>query len=157
MQKYQVVGRIFNMIHKIRRHTEGQTLIETLISVLFIAVTAIALIRFQGYLSYDNSLIQQKSEAAINAASKIGSLRDFQVLNNTTGYTSYQSIASGTSSVTGNYASYTVTWTVTSYTNPTYKNISVMVTWTDRYGVSQSIQQVSNIAGIDPQYSAAIM
>ena len=145
------------MISQSWRRSEGQTLIETLICVLFIAVSAVALIHFQGYLSYDNSLVQQKAEAVITASSKMSSLCDFQVLSNTTGYTSYQSIASGTSSVTGNYASYTMTWTVTSYTNPTYKNISVTVTWTDRYGVSQSIQLVSNIAGIDPQYSSAIM
>ncbi len=136
---------------------KGQTLIEVMISLLFITVSAIALVRFQNYLAYDTSLVQQKADAMLLAVSKIETLTDFQVLNNTSGYTSYQSIASGTTSSTGNTAVYTITTTVTAYINPTYKNVSVTVLWTDRNGGVQSIQHVTNIAGIDPQYSSVIM
>lgn len=137
--------------------TSGQTLIETLVTLLFIAISVIALIRFQNYLAYDTSLAQQKAEATILALKEIETLRDFQVLNNTSGYTSYQSIASGSSSTTGANATYTITWTVSSYTNPTYKNIDVTVTWTDRYNNSQSVELVTNVAGIDPSTSSTIM
>ncbi len=139
------------------RRIKGQTLIEVMISLLFITVSAIALVRFQNYLAYDTSLVQQKAEAMLLAVSKIETLTNFQVLNNTSGYTSYQGIASGTTSHAGNTAVYTITTTVTTYTNPTYKNVSVTVSWTDRYGGTQSIQHVTNIAGIDPQYSSVIM
>lgn len=138
------------------RNINGQTLIEVLVSLLFITAGAIALIRFQNYLAYDTSLTRQKAEATLLAVSRIESLRDFQVLNNTTGYTSYQSIVSGSASSTGS-AVYTITWTVTSFTNPTYKNISVLVSWTDRYGTTQSVRQVTNVAGIEPQNSSVIM
>lgn len=135
----------------------GQTLIEVMIAMLFIAIAAVALIRFQNYLAYDNSLAQQMNEAKILAVKEIETLRNFQVLNNTSGYTSYQGIASGSSTSTGSTATYTVTWTVTSHTNPTYKNVDVSVSWTDRYNNNQSVQLSTDIAGIDPQNSSSIM
>lgn len=140
-------------------HTKqvGQTLIETLVTVLILALGVIALIRFQNYLSYDTSLAQQKGTATLLAASQLESLKDFQVLNNTSGYTSYQSIASGNSTVTGVTATYTITWTVTTNVNPTYKTIKVTVGWTDRYGTAQSVVLVSDVAGIDPSNSAVII
>lgn len=140
-----------------KSNMQGQTLIEALITIVFISFCVIALIRFQTYLMYDNSLAQQKSEAIILATQEIEQLRSFQVLNTTSGYTAYQSIATGSSSVTGTSATYSLAWTVTANTNPTYKNVSVTVSWTDRYNTTQSIQLVSNIAGIDPPNSAIVM
>jgi Tfp pilus assembly protein PilV len=136
---------------------KGQTLVEALITLVFISVTVIALIRFQNYLSYDNSLSQQKGDATMIAQSKIETLRDFQVLNNTSGYTSYQSIASGSSTTTGKTAVYTVAWTITTLSNPTYKTIDVTVSWTDRKGIAQSVRLISHVAGIEPANSAAVM
>ena len=145
------------MTINIRKYDAGQTLVEILVTVVFIAVSVIALIRFQNYLSYDNSLAQQKGDATVIAQSTIETLRDYQVLNNTAGYTSYQNIASGTSSVTGTSATYTVTWTITAQVNPTYKKIDVTVSWTDRRSGAQSVRLISNVAGIDPSNSAAVM
>lgn len=135
----------------------GQTFIEVLITALFISFSVIALIRFQTYLAYDNSLARQKSEAIILASKELEQLRTYQVLNTQAGFTSYQSIATGNSSVTGMNATYAVSWVVTPYTNPTYKAVNVTVSWTDRYNNSQSIQMSSNIPGIDPTNSATIM
>ncbi len=139
------------------KRTKGQTLIEALVTILFISITVIALIRFQNYLSYDNSLSHQKADAIMLAQSTVESLRDFHVLNNTSGYTSYASIASGTSTSTGVSAVYTITWTITSATNPTHKAIDVTVTWTDRRGTAQSVKLNSDVAGIEPANSAAVM
>lgn len=138
-------------------HGKGQTLIEALVTLVFIAIGVIALIRFQNYLSYDNSLSQQKGNATILAQSKMESLIDFQVLNNTSGYTSYQSIASGSSTSAGTTTTYTITWTVTTNTNPDYKTITVTVSWTDRRNTAQSVTLVSRVAGIQPSNSAAVM
>lgn len=139
------------------KNQRGQTLVEVLVTLLFIAAGVIALIRFQNYLAYDTSLSQQKADATILATKQLETLRDFQVLNTTSGYTSYQSIASGSSSSTIGNTTYTVTWTVTPYTNPTYKNVSISVSWTDRYSTAQTLRLISNIAGIDPSNSASIM
>lgn len=135
---------------------KAQTLIETLISLLIIVIGVLALIRFQTYLSYDNSLAQQKMEATILAAKQLETLRDYQVLNNTSGYTSYQSIASGSGSTSGVNASYTVSWTVNSFTNPSYKTLDVTVTWLDRNGGSQSVRLVDYVAAIDPSTTASV-
>ncbi len=135
----------------------GQTLIEALITLVFIAIGVIALIRFQNYLSYDNSLSQQKGEATLLAQSQIETLSEFQVLNNTGGYTSYQGISSGSSTVTGTNAVYTVTWTVTTTASPAYKTIDVTVSWTDRRSTAQSVRLISHVAGIEPANSAAVM
>lgn len=139
------------------RHALGQTLIEVLTTILFIVVSVIALVRFQNYLSYNNSLTQQKTAATLLATSKIETLRDYQVLEDTTGYTSYESIASGSSTSSDQSTTYTMTWAVTSFTHPTYKIINVVVSWTDRRGTSQSIQLSTRIGGVDPSYSSEVM
>ncbi len=135
----------------------GQTLIEVMITVAFIGISAIALIRLQNALAYDNSYAQQKSEAIILANKQMEILRDYQSLNTLAGYTSYQSIATGTSTTAGVNASYSLTWTVTAHTNPTYKTLDVTVSWTDRYNNAQSVRFVSNVAGLDPTNSSNIM
>ena len=148
--------RVFLVRNKFFQN-EGQTLIEVMITVAFIAISAIALVRFQNDLAYDNSYAQQKSEAIILATKQMETLRDYQVLNNTSGYTSYQSIASGSSTVTGVNASYSLSWTVTPYINPTYKTLDVTVSWTDRYNNTQSVELTSTVAGLDPTNSSDVM
>jgi len=157
MQEYRAAGRIFNMKIVTKQKSRGQTLVEALVTLLFIAVGVIALIRFQNYLAYDNSLSRQKADATAIAQSRMEVLRDYQVLNNTAGYTSYESISSGNTTVTGTTATYTVVWTVATNTNPDYKDVTVTVSWTDRNGVSQSVVLNSRIAGIEPANSAAVM
>lgn len=138
-------------------HAKGQTLIEALVTIVFISISVIALIRFQNYLAYDNSLSQQKAEATILATRQIEILREFQVLNNVAGYTSYQSIVTSTSTSSGVNTTYTINSTITTNTNPDYKIANVTVTWTDRTNQSRSVQLVTDIAGIDPSNSAAVI
>jgi Tfp pilus assembly protein PilV len=140
-----------------RAKDRGQTLIEALITVLILGVGIIALIRFQNYLSYDTSLAQQKAAALIVADKKIESLMDFQVLNDTPGYTSYQSVATGSSTDTVGNTTYNLSWTITSNTNPTYKTVDLTVTWTDRRNATQSIRVVTRISGVEPSNSAVVM
>lgn len=140
-----------------KHKSRGQTLVEALVTLLFIAVGVVALVRFQNYLAYDNSVSRQKADATAIAQSRMETLRDFQVLNNTSGYTSYESIASGSAVVTGSTATYNVAWTVTTNTDPDYKDVTVTVSWTDRNGGSQSVVLTSRIAGIEPANSAAVM
>lgn len=144
-----------NYIHQGRQ--QGQGLIEILMTVLFIGIGVLALIKLQNYLAYGNDFAYQRSDAVRIAARQIEILRDFQVVNNTSGYTSYQGIASGSSTVAGTNTTYSVNWTVTSFTNPTYKTINVTVSWTDRYNAAQSVNLVTSVAGIDPSSSSTVM
>lgn len=133
---------------------KGQGLIEVMMTVLIITGCVLALARFQNYLAYSNSLANQQYTATQLALSKIETLRDYSALSGTS---SYANIASGSSTTTGTTATYSLTWTVTSNVNPTYKKIDITVSWTDRYGTSQSIRLISQISSIDPGYSATIM
>lgn len=158
MQKCLAAGEIFRMkLQYSDKWMSGQGLIEVLMTVLFIGIAVLALVRFQNYLGYNNAEAAQRIDAIIIAEKQIETLRDFQVLNNTSGYTSYQGIASGTGSATGAGVSYSISWTVTTNANPVYKTISVTVTWTDRYNVSQSVNLVTDVAGIEPSQSSSIM
>lgn len=133
---------------------KGQGLVEILMTLLIVAGSVLALLRLHSYLLYSNNLTYQQATAFQLAKSEIESLRDYSAL---TGTNSYANIASGSSTVTGVSATYSMVWTVTSYTNPNYKTIDVTVSWTDRFGTSQSIRLISNIAQTDPNYSASIM
>lgn len=133
---------------------KGQGLIEIMMTVLIITGSVLALLRFQSYLAYSNDVANQRATAAQLALNQIETLRDYSAL---TGTNSYANIASGSSTYTGTSATYSLTWTVTPYTNPTYKTINVTVSWTDRYGTAQSAQLTSIVAQLDPSYSATIM
>ena len=136
----------------------GLTLIETLVTLVVISVGVIGLLRLQSYMAYDTSIFQQKNEACVLALKQIETLKSFPVVKVTGGYTSsYDGIVSSTSTVNGTSATYTITSTVTTFTNPNYKNINVIVSWTDRYNGSQSLTMSTRIAAVDPAFSASIM
>jgi Tfp pilus assembly protein PilV len=135
----------------------GAGLVETLLVVLFIAISITALAKFQHFLTANTHYTQQQNSALILAAKQIETLRDFAVLQTTAGYNAYQNIASGNSTTTLNETSYTITWTITSNTNPTYKIIDVTVAWTDRSNTSRSVQLTSRVAGLDPATSALVI
>lgn len=137
-----------------RKKLIGQSLIETMITVVVISISVVSLIRFQNYIAYDGDLAKQKGQATILANKQLETLLDFHVLTTMQGYVSYDSIASGTSSSTVNGTNYTVSWTVTPFELPTYKNVNINVSWTDRHGSNQSVAVSSDIAGIEPAFSA---
>jgi len=134
----------------------GVGLIETLLIILFVSISIVALIKFQNYLSYSTNTTQQQFDATILANKQIETLRDFQVLNTTAGYTAYADIASGSTNTTVGNTAYTIAWTVTTNADPAYKTLDVTVTWTDRFNASKSVRLVSQVAGVDPASSAAL-
>jgi Tfp pilus assembly protein PilV len=158
MQKCQPAGRIFKkMIFTANKQQYGQGLIEMLIVVVIVASCCMALFKFQMTLRYRDSLALQQSDATILALNKIESLRDFHVLTPQTPYAAYQDIVSGSSSTAGMNTTYTLTWTVTTNASPRYKVINVSVSWTDIRNNSQSVQLTTELAGIQPIFSASII
>ena len=128
-----------------------------LVTVLIIAFVIVALINFQGYLTYSDNFAQQQAEATIIAVNQLETLRNFQTLNNTTGYNSYANITSGNANINGVNTTYNASWEVISNTNPTYKTINMTVGWLDMNNTTQSITLATDIAGIEPANSAIIM
>jgi Tfp pilus assembly protein PilV len=135
----------------------GQTMLEALLTILLIGLVSLAIIGFQNNLNYAGNITQQQNEALLLATKQIETLRNFQVINNTAGYTAYQNINNGTLTVNGLNTNYTIDWTVTTQTNPNYKTITVTVNWLDQTQQTQSIMLVTHIGAIDPAYSAAII
>jgi len=136
---------------------KGASLIEVLIALLILATGIVALVKFQGSLLQSRTLVNQRSVAVQLAESKLEELRHFSVIATTPGYTAYEDIASGTSSIAGVSAIYTMTWTVTENTNPSYKSITVTVTWTDPTGGAQSVTLNTIVGSVDPALSGTIM
>ena len=136
---------------------QGQGLIESLIVILFVAVSVVGILRLQNYLNYNTKFAQQKSDATLLANKQLEILHDFSVLNTTASYTAYQDITSGSSTSTVSGTTYTVTWTTTTNTTPAYKNLNISVSWTDNYGTSQSISLIDNVANVDPALSNSFM
>src|SRR3990167_9776972 len=93
----------------------GQGLVEALLAFLLIAGAAIALIRFQSDLAYGDNLNQQQNRGIILATKQIETLKHFSTL---TGANSYDSIGSGSSAVTSDNTTYTVSWNVGTNTDP---------------------------------------
>lgn len=126
----------------------GFTLVEILITLAIFSFAFIALAAFQKNLIQANNLAFDRQEAVHQAEKKIEELRGFSTL------AGYNAIASGSSTVSGGHTTYSLAWTVTPYTSPTYKKVQVVVSWNDLAGVSQSINLTSQIAWIDPAASS---
>lgn len=134
----------------------GMGLIETLLIVIFVAIGIVGIFKFQHNLSYSSHNTQQQANATLIGLNKLESLRDFQTLNTTSGYTAYSGISSGSSTQTVGNTSYSLSWTVTTNTSPAYKTIDITVSWTNRIGTSQSIRLTTRVASVDPLVSASI-
>lgn len=126
-------------------------------SLFILSVGLLGLAKFQGNIWYYVSLARQQAEAAIIGEQKLENLRSFEVITTTSGYTAYNSIASGSSTTSGTDTNYALTWTVATNATPAYKMVDLTVAWTDRRSQSQSIALSTIIAGVDPQQSGMVM
>jgi type IV pilus modification protein PilV len=135
---------------------QGITLIELLITLMVLTIGIAALIKFQGSYFYYYDVSKQRAEALVIAKKKMESLRAYEVIPTTASKVAYNDIVSGSSSSTGSNASYTTTWTVTTNTDPDYKTVNMVVSWTDRRGVSQNATLTSIISKTDPATNGLI-
>ena len=139
------------------QHLKGQGLIETLMIILFIGVSALALIGFQRNLTYNALYARQQSTATLVTLKQIETLRNFSVLNTTAGYVAYSGIATGSGSSTVGNTTYNMSWTVTTDATLNYKTIDITTTWTDSKGAASSVRFVTRVAGVDPAIGAKFM
>ena len=135
----------------------GVSLVEVLIALLVLMLGIAAIVRFQGGALESRGLISQNHEAIQIAEDRLEQLRDYEVLDTTSGKTAYQDIVSGNTTVTKASATYTVTWTVSELSNPDHKTVTVTVSWTDRKNTARSIVLSSIIGKIDPANAGAVM
>jgi Tfp pilus assembly protein PilV len=141
----------------------GFTLLEALIALAIGGFGLIAVARLQIGLQNESDLAKQVSEATFLGQRRIEELRSYMQLASATGAQiaagrwGYGNIATGTQTVTGTNATYTVAWTVTdAAANVPYKSVAVNVQWTDRRNVAQVATLSTVISGSDPSASLGL-
>lgn len=141
----------------------GFTLIEALIAMAIGGFGLIAVARLQISLQAESDLAKQVSEATFLGQRRIEELRAYQQIASVdaaqlaAGGWGYGNIATGTQTVTGTNATYTVGWTVTdAAANVPYKTAVVNVQWTDRKNVAQVATLSTVISGSDPSASLGL-
>jgi Tfp pilus assembly protein PilV len=128
----------------------GSTLIEVLITVSLLGTGLLATGKFQTNMISGNNIAKQRGEALVVTQEKLEDLRGYGTLTASGSAPAYDSIASGQDTTTGRNATYTRTWTVTTYTNPSYKTVNVVTTWTATDNSNQSVMLGSHISRKDP-------
>lgn len=126
-------------------HYRGASLVEVLIAFVVLALGITSIVSFQGTLAQHSDLSKSRTEASNLGAAKLEELRNYRTL------TDFDSITSGSDTVTGANHTYTRTWTVT--TSSTQKTIALQVTWPDKGGSVTNGTTVSLntvLARIDP-------
>ena len=143
-----------------RANARSFSLIEALIALLVLSFGMLAIAGFQVTLTRSSDLAKQRTEAVRLAQQKMESLRAYgrvdpppigspAVVNYTNDVVSGPPV--GFPDVTTTNADFTRTWTVTANATNTEKWINVQVTWTDRTGLTQTVQLLSVISKFDPQ------
>jgi Tfp pilus assembly protein PilV len=136
----------------------GDGMIETLVTLVILAIGALALIKFQAYLAYNNGVMRQQGEAMIIATKQLETLRNFLDLTSPSSYSPlYSNIANQTTTVAGTSANFTTIANVSTFASPTYKEIDLTISWTDRRNNVQTRTLSSQVAGIAPANEGGVM
>lgn len=150
-------------------------MVEVLVTLVVVAVGVLAHVSLQRTAFRESGISRNLVAAAELAERKIEDLRSYTRLNTAAGQTAYQDIATNAGgSVTSGSISvrntvYTLNWAVTDYwytgTNsapvtaapsgsppplPSFKRVTVTVTWTDREGAARNFNLYTVIAAVDP-------
>ena len=165
--------------HSRMRRASGVTLVEVLITLVVISAGLLAYVSMQRGIYREGSLSNGRVAATELALAKLEDLRGFTLLYTAAGSFAYQDIAANaggsiaTGSVTVGNVAFSRAWTVTNYwytgansatatTAPTgsplpsFKLVTVNVTWTDQTGASQSLALPGIIAAADPSFAGTI-
>ncbi|HLD84726.1 MAG TPA: hypothetical protein VI844_03020 [Coxiellaceae bacterium] len=139
-----------------KRNQRGGTILEVLVAALIFAGALWALVEFQTNLLRERGTIKGRSEALTLINDKMRQFQNYTVIATTSGQFAYDDIVTCASGCTGSTATYTMTWTVTNQTNPTRKDVSITVAWTDATNTAQNISLSSVIAQIQPNSTGKI-
>lgn len=149
------------MRKNLKKNQCGGTIVEVLIAALIFAATLFALVGFQANLLHERAFLDQEAEALSTAQDKMQSFRNYTALvtptPNPTNIFAYDAIVSGSSTVSGLSADYSLSWNVVNSTDlPTRKTVTITVTWTDQTNTPHTLVINSIIASIDPKATGKI-
>jgi len=137
----------------------GISLVEGLLALVVLTVGLLALFSFQSGLLSSGAEAKTRTEALQLADSKLGELRTQGSLayNSQAAFVSdANNVFTGSQSVTGSNAAFTVSWSDSDVSSPVRKNVTVTVSWTDKSGTNQ-VQLAGDIRWNNPELSAALL
>ncbi len=134
---------------KLVKKIVGFTIIEALIAALIMGAGVLAFSNLHTNLTHSSNSSKQNSEAQILVQQKLEELRNYSSLNN------FDTISSGTDTVSSANTTYTRTWLVTTNSAPDYKSLQVTVSWQNTEGTNESITLNSSLARHDPKDSGS--
>ena len=157
------------------KRSSGVSLVEVLVTIVVISAGLLAYVSMQRGIYREATLSTGRMAATELALSKLEDLRGFTVLYTTTGQKAFQDIAAnaGGSIASGNVTvdntTFNRTWAVADYwyaagvynaaatttspagsPMPSFKLVTMTVTWTDQNGAAQTLTLPSIIAATDP-------
>ncbi|MFN7723959.1 MAG: prepilin-type N-terminal cleavage/methylation domain-containing protein [Rubrivivax sp.] len=144
----------------------GVSLIEALVAMAVMAIGMLGVVGLQATLRSNADVTRQRAEAVRIAQADIERWRSFTTLDMPSvvptppapaHIVAFNDMQSGTVNISGDNASYVLTRTVSAVTGTVGRNVSVTVGWTDRTGTAQNVTLTSQIAGILPEVSAALV
>lgn len=136
-----------------RSKQAGFGIIEVLIALLIIGSGLLGMVKLQMAVTGSGPVAKQRSEAVHLGQKKIEDLRSFTSVTSYDAYFGGSTTASGTQSVTGENATYTLAWNLTDNNSNVagrYADIALTVTWTDQKGETQTVRMRSSFARVTP-------
>lgn len=135
----------------------GLSIVEIVLAIAIFSIAVLGLITFEANLTRERVLLNQRQEALTVAQNQLQEFRRYTVINTTSGKIAYNDITDGSDSISGDTATYNVTWTVITATDtPDRKTVNVQVQWTSPKGDSESVSLNGVIAKIDPTLTGQV-
>lgn len=135
----------------------GFTLIEAMVALVIVGFGMLVVVGMQMMLNRNAEVARERSEATRLAEEKLEALRSFTTIAPKAGQLAWNDLASGADApATGYNISYARTWTLGGATVDSKRDAQVLVSWTDRGGVADSVQVNTVISKTDPADSGAL-
>jgi Tfp pilus assembly protein PilV len=130
---------------------KGSVLLETLLSMVVIAVASLSLVSLQANVLQSKTLSLQNAEATLLAHSKIEESRNFA------NDSEYSALNNSKDSMTSTNASYSRSLNIINHTAPYYKELTVTIGWQDTKGQDNQLVLSSTIGNLSVVNSGKVM
>jgi Tfp pilus assembly protein PilV len=129
----------------------GVSLVEALVALAVMAFGMLGLVGMQATMRSNSDIAKQRSEAVRLAQANIEAGRTYTLMAD------YDALVNSSGNTDG--ANATFAWRVdvpASQASPALKTLIATASWTDRLGVTQSVQLQTHLAGTPPELGAAL-
>lgn len=138
------------------KHQRGASLLESLVALVVLVGSTLAVTHVQRQLRIDGDLARQRAEAVRFGEEEMENLRAFAAVEAASGVRSYAAIADADTGQAAVNADYRIVRRVDAADFAGAKAVSVQVQWSDRSGTAREITLASFIARSDPMHAGAL-